>query len=282
MRLSHRLASGLALAAVAIAPSSALAVENGPAPTSAYLRADSGPYSVTAKAYSDAETGSGFGAATVYAPSNGAAGQKFGVVAFAPGWTESASAVDWLAKRVATFGFVTISFNVNNTFLDFPDSRGKQLLSALDFVTNTSTAKTLADASRQGVSGHSMGGGGTLYASRARKSLKAAVGLAPWSTDTNWSDVVTPSLEIGAQNDFIAPVNGHAKAFYNTLTAPKQYLEMKSFGHLQTNYPSAQVGASTVAWFKRFVDGDARYVSATCPTQLGVQASELSASQSAC
>lgn len=283
MRLSLRLAAGLAVTAVAVVPSTAGAVQYGPAPTSSYLRANAGPFQLNTQAVTDAQSGPGFGAATVYWPKT-TGGEKFGVIAFAPGWTENAGAVDWIAKRVASFGFATISFNVNSTFTDLPDARGRQLLSALDFMTGTSAAKGAIDASRQGVAGHSMGGGATLYASRTRPSLKAAVGLAAWSLDTNWSTLSTPNLQIGAQNDFIAPVNGHAKPFYNSIPAstPKQYLEIKSLGHLGTNFASAKVGAPTIAWFKRFVDDDPRYVSATCPTQIGVLASELSASQSSC
>ncbi|MEH3055431.1 MAG: hypothetical protein PGN13_15740 [Patulibacter minatonensis] len=283
MRLSTRLAAGLALAAIAAVPSAASAVENGPAPTAANLRATTGSYAINTKAYTDAETGPGFGAGTVYWPKANA-GERFGVIAFAPGWTESASAVDWLAKKAASYGFVTISFNVNNTFLDLPDTRGKQLLAALDFTTGTSVAKDAADVSRQAVAGHSMGGGATLYASRLRPSLKAAVGLAPWATSTSWTDISTPSLEIGAQNDFIAPVNGHAKAFYESIPAstPKQYLEIKGLGHLGTNSASAKVGAPAVAWFKRYVDGDTRYQSAICPKQIGVLDSEISLFQSNC
>ncbi|MBO9532906.1 MAG: hypothetical protein J7513_08035 [Solirubrobacteraceae bacterium] len=280
MRLSR-----LALPVFAVActfTSSAHAVENGPAPTVSSVRADAGSYSVSKTSYADNVT-PGFGAATVYAPSN-TTGQKFGVVSFAPGWTENQSAVDWIARRTASFGFVTIVFDVNNTFFDFPAARAPQLIAALNFVTGTSNQRNLADASREAVVGHSMGGGATLDAARANPSLKATVGLAPWNPGISYSDVTVPSLEIGAQNDFIAGVSNNARYFYNSLpgSTPKAYTEMKSFGHLQTNYPSAQVGAATVSWLKRYVDGDTRYAPFICGAHTGVQNSELSAYASNC
>ncbi len=171
----------------------------------------------------------GFGAATVYAPT-GTSGQTFGVVSFSPGFTENQSAVDWIARRTATFGFVTIAFNVNNTFLDFPTQRSEQLLAALDFVTGTSNQRNLADASREAVAGHSMGGGAALEAARARPALKAAVGLAQWDPQISFSDVTVPTLAVASQNDFIAPVNNNARYHYNSLpgTTPKAYAEMKA------------------------------------------------------
>ncbi len=253
-----------------------------PAPTVNSVRADAGPYSVSKTSYADNVT-PGFGAATVYAPT-GTSGQTFGVVSFSPGFTENQSAVDWIARRTATFGFVTIAFNVNNTFLDFPTQRSEQLLAALDFVTGTSNQRNLADASREAVAGHSMGGGAALEAARARPALKAAVGLAQWDPQISFSDVTVPTLAVASQNDFIAPVNNNARYHYNSLpgTTPKAYAEMKGFGHLQTNYPSARVGAATVSWLKRYVDGDTRYTPFICGAHTGVQNGELSAYASNC
>ena len=277
MRLTSRLAAGLALAAVAAVPASASAVENGPAPTVTSLRGIAGPYSLSRQVYADSAT-PGFGAGTVFAPSNGAPGQTFGVVAFAPGFTETSSSVSWLAQRVASYGFVTIAFNVNSTFTDLPAQRGTQLLAALDFVRKSSAQKSLADGTRLAVSGHSMGGGGTLDASKARPSLKAAVGLEPWNTSTNWSSITVPSLELGAQSDIIAPVASHAIPFYKSIpaTTPKSYVEFAGQDHFYSNSPRAAVGAATIAWLKRYVDDDQRYTQFLTPTQPALGANEVS------
>jgi dienelactone hydrolase len=281
MRLSRIALSVLAVACTLPSTASA-AYEKGPAPSITSLRANAGPYAVSKTTYADSAT-QGFGAATVYAPSN-AAGQTFGVVAFAPGWTESQSVVAWLAQRAASFGFVTIAFNVNNTFTDFPAARAPQLLAALDAVTSVSKERALADPSRLAVVGHSMGGGATLEAARTRPSLKATVGLAPWNPGITFGDVTVPSLEIGAQNDFIAGVSNNARLFYTSLpaTTPKVYAEMSGMGHLGTNSPSARVGAATIAWLKRYVDEDTRYTPFICGNHAAIAASELSAFASNC
>ncbi len=161
-------------------------------------------------------------------------------MAFAPGFTETTSAVSWLAARAATFGFVTIAFNVNNTLTDLPSPRGQQLQAALSFVTTQSREAGRADASRLAVAGHSMGGGATLFASRDLPTLKAAVGLAPWSPGASFDDVTVPSLEIAAQNDIIAPINDNARPLYRSLPAgtPKQYVELKGADHFVTNSPA--------------------------------------------
>src|SRR5256886_13336511 len=90
--------------------------------------------------------------------------------------------------------------------------------SDLDYLTQTSSVRAEVDASRLGVSGHSMGGGGTLEASVSRPSLKAAVPMAPWDANTkNFSSDTVPTLIVAAQNDSIAPVNQHALVFYNSI-----------------------------------------------------------------
>ena len=60
MRLSSRLATGVALAAIAVTPSAAHAATNGPDPTVSSLRASAGPYSLSRNVYADSAT-PGFG-----------------------------------------------------------------------------------------------------------------------------------------------------------------------------------------------------------------------------
>lgn len=269
---------GALAAATLVAPAAACAASpyaTGPDPTVSYLRASAGPFPVTRSYYDDAVT-PGFGAASVYAPN--VPGKTFGVVAFAPGFTETSSAVSWLAARAATFGFVAIAFNVNNTFTDLPYQRGQQLQAALAFVTTRSREASRADANRLAVAGHSMGGGATLFASRDMPQLKATVGLAPWSPGATFDDVTVPSLEIAAQFDLIAPVNDNARPLYRSIPAgtPKQYVELKGADHFVTNSPSAKVGAVTIAWLKRWVDEDTRYTAFTCVNRSEIFLSELS------
>ena len=115
-----------------------------------------------------------------------------------------------------------------NTTSDQPASRGDQLLAALDYLTEDSSVRTRIDASRLGVMGHSMGGGGTLEAAKDRPSLQAAIPLTGWNTDKSWPEVKTPTLVVGADGDTIAPVASHSEPFYNSLPSSldKAYLEL--------------------------------------------------------
>src|SRR5688572_28718114 len=118
----------LTLAAISHAQTNPLA--KGPDPTNASIQAD-GPFAVSTQAVA----GNGFGGGTVYSPN--AAGQ-YALVALCPGFTASQSSVAALGRRLATHGFVVVTINTNSP-LDFPASRGTQLLAALRTVTALNT-----------------------------------------------------------------------------------------------------------------------------------------------
>ena len=157
------LAASLVAAPSPLSPaaSAASGFERGPDPTSTSIEATRGTFAVSQYSVSDLAS-RGFGSGTVYYPTSTTQG-RFGVVAIAPGYTASESTIAWLGPRLASFGFVVITFNTNSRY-DQPGSRGDQLLAALDHVIADSRTASRVDASRQAVVGHSMGGGGTLEA----------------------------------------------------------------------------------------------------------------------
>nr|WP_228771450.1 dienelactone hydrolase family protein [Actinokineospora iranica] len=234
--------------------------QRGPEPTADALAADAGPFAVTRAAV---PAGHGFGGGTVYYPSDDSQG-TFAGIAVAPGYVESQSAVAWLGPRLASHGFVVITIDTNTRF-DQPESRGTQLLAALDYLTGSSAAKARVDPARLAVMGHSMGGGGALSAAAKRPGLRAAVPLAPWSTSKDWSRVRVPTLVVGAERDAIASVGAHAEPFYQSLGGEKAYLEMNEADHFVVNSATPTVGTFTVSWLKRFVDDDTRYEKFLCP-----------------
>nr|WP_211225652.1 alpha/beta hydrolase [Amycolatopsis nigrescens] len=238
--------------------------QRGPDPTPESVEAPRGSFAIE-KATIARGSVQGFGGGTIYYPTDTAEG-TFGAVAISPGFTESQSAISWYGERLATQGFVVFTIDTNGG-LDQPDSRADQLLAALDFLTGSSEVKDRIDASRLGVLGHSMGGGGSLSAAKKRPALQAAVPLAPWHTNSNWSDVTVPTLIVGAENDAVAPVGMHAEPFYAGLTkAPeKAYLELKGADHFVTNSPNTVIAKSTLSWLKRFIDDDTRYDQFLCP-----------------
>lgn len=206
----------------------------------------------------------GFGAATLWYPTN-ASGLRGGI-AIAPGFTNTRSAVAWYGPRLASHGFVVITFNTTTT-LDNPASRGTQLLAALDYLTGSSAVKAQVDRTRLAVMGYSMGGGGALAAAKTRPSLKAAIPLAPWHTDKTWPEVTTPTLVIGAENDTTAPVANHAEPFYTSLPSAgdKAYLELNNATHSVPTSDNAEISTHALAWLKHFVDGDLTSDSVLCP-----------------
>ncbi|HIV72530.1 MAG TPA: dienelactone hydrolase family protein [Candidatus Aquabacterium excrementipullorum] len=259
-------ARSLSVAALACIAGLAQAQVHGPDPTVKSLEAAAGPYAVT-----NAKVGSpsGYGAATVYYPTVRTEGQ-FGVVVLAPGFLAIQNYYKWLAERVASHGFVVVTVNFNSVF-DQPESRGTQMGKALQQVVSLSKTMTtpyygVLDVNRQAAMGHSMGGGGTLAASRDNPSLKAAVALAPWHTTKNWSTVQVPTLVIADEKDNIAPNDTHSIPFYQSFNAalPSAYIELAGADHLCGIQISAEkcktsLAKYSIAWLKRFVDGDTRY-----------------------
>jgi predicted dienelactone hydrolase len=243
--------------------------ERGPAPTNASIEAARGSYATSTVTVSRSSV-SGFGGGTIYYPTSTADG-TFGAVAISPGFTATQSAVAWLGPRLASQGFVVFTIDTTST-LDSPDSRGTQLLAALDYLTGSSSVRTRIDASRLGVLGHSMGGGGSLAASRSRPSLQAAVPMAPYHTTKSWSTVAVPTLIIGGENDTVAPPSSHAIPFYTSLpgTLDKAYLEVNNADHsAPSSGQNVTVAKYALSWIKRFIDDDTRYDQFLCPNPSG-------------
>lgn len=267
----------LAMAAVLVAAGTAGAVtgiagpaaaanpfERGPAPTNASIEASRGSFAVSQTTVSRASV-TGFGGGTIYYPTTTTAG-TFGGVVIAPGFTARQSSIAWLGPRLASQGFVVMTIDTITTS-DQPASRGDQLLAALDYLTQRSSARTRVDAGRLAVMGHSMGGGGTLEAAKDRPSLKAAIPLTAWNLDKTWPEIQTPTLVVGAQNDTIASVRSHSQPFYSSLpsTLDKAYLELRGASHFAPNTSNTTIAKYSISWLKRFVDEDARYTQFLCP-----------------
>ncbi|EGE45082.1 alpha/beta hydrolase [Streptomyces sp. SID4928] len=238
--------------------------ERGPAPTDASIEASRGPYASSQSSVSSLAV-SGFGGGTIHYPTSTADG-TFGAVVISPGFTAYESSIAWLGPRLASQGFVVFTIDTNTT-LDQPDSRGRQLLAALDYLTQRSSVRTRVDASRLGVMGHSMGGGGSLEAAKSRTSLKAAIPLTGWNTDKTWPELRTPTLVVGADGDTVAPVATHSEPFYESLpgSLDKAYLELRGASHFTPNTSNTTIAKYSISWLKRFIDDDSRYEQFLCP-----------------
>lgn len=266
---SPTLLSAILTAAALLMPSPATAVQNGPAPISAKLN-QAGPYEVASYTLPDAESQArGYGGGTVYYP-KATANETFGVVAMMPGFLAFQAVYAKLVQKIASHGFIVASLDSVGR-ADFPESRATQLAAGLAHVAELARGgrvpyASVADPSRRAVMGNSMGGGAALSAMVVDPTLKAAVALQPWHTIKNFSGVKTPTLIVACQTDGIAPNKAHADLFYASLPGklPRAEIEVKDTGHLCATFLTSEtnlntMGKSTVAWLKRFLDGDLRY-----------------------
>ena len=273
-RCGRRLASvTLALAltggVVATAPTAgaqANPFQRGPNPTNASIEATTGAFATSTTTVG---RGNGFGGGTIYFPTSTAEG-TFGAIAVAPGFTATQSSIAWLGPRIASQGFVVFTIDTNSRF-DNPSARATQLQNALNYLINTSSVRTRIDASRLGVMGHSMGGGGTLEAARNNTNLQAAVPLMPWDQTKSFPGIRTPTLIIGSQNDGTASPANHAIPFFNSIPAAseKAYLELAGAGHTAANSPNTTLAKYAISWLKRYIDNDTRYEQFLCPAPSG-------------
>jgi triacylglycerol lipase len=228
----------------------------GPVPTSASIQA-TGPFALTTQPVA---RGGGFGGGTLFVPTDPG---TYALVAFCPGFTATRSSIQTLSSRLASFGFIVIAMDTNST-LDFPPSRGTQLLAALQRVTALTAGPVAGkvDPARRIVAGWSMGGGGTLYASRSNPALKAATSFAPFSFEQKFSTTV-PQLIEGAQNDTVAPIAFHSIPFFVGLpnATPKVLVSIAKAQHdfPTSATPNQPASKFQIAWIKRFADNDVRY-----------------------
>jgi dienelactone hydrolase len=238
--------------------------QRGPNPTESSIEASRGSFATSQTSVSSFSV-SGFGGGTIYYPTSTSAG-TFGAVAMSPGFTASGSSLSWMGPRIASQGFVVFIIDTNSRF-DFPDSRGRQLQAALDYLVEDSSVRTRIDADRLAVAGHSMGGGGTLAAAEDNDDLQAAIPLQGWHSQKNFSGVGVPTLVIGAQNDTIASVGSHSEPFYNSIPASseKAYLELRGASHFVSNTSNTTQAKYMISWLKRYVDNDTRYEQFLCP-----------------
>ncbi|WP_051400483.1 poly(ethylene terephthalate) hydrolase family protein [Haloechinothrix halophila] len=241
--------------------------ERGPDPTESSIEAPRGPFDVATTSVSSWV--SGFGGGTIYYPTDTSQG-TFGGVAIAPGYTASESSMSWYGPRLASQGFVVFTIDTNSRY-DYPASRGRQLLAALDYLTERSSVRYRVDENRLAVMGHSMGGGGSLEAASDDPSLQAAIPLTPWNTDKTWYEVTVPTFIIGAEDDSIAPVRRHSEPFYESLSSSldKAYLELNNAGHFAPNSSNTTIAKYSISWLKLFVDNDTRYHQFLCPAPSG-------------
>jgi hypothetical protein len=237
--------------------------QRGPEPTTASVAATRGTF---ATAEVSVPAGNGFGGGKIYYPADTGQG-TFGALAIVPGYTATWGAEGaWMGPWLASFGFVVIGIDTNSR-TDWDTARGTQLLAALDYLTQKSAVRSRVDVKRLAVMGHSMGGGGAMYAALHRPSLWAAVGLAPFSPSQNLTGDRVPTFLLAGQRDgTVSPSS--VQNLYNGIPAAveKGYLELAGAGHGFPTSSNSVMMRRVVPWLKIFVDHDTRYSKFLCPS----------------
>ncbi|MFI6784868.1 ricin-type beta-trefoil lectin domain protein [Micromonospora sp. NPDC050276] len=261
------IAAAVGLFTITVATGSASAADNpyqrGPDPTQSSVTAVNGPFANTSVSV---PTGYGFNGGRIYYPTDTSQG-TFGAIAISPGYTALFSAeLAWMGPWLASHGFVVIGIETNSRN-DFDTARGTQLLAALDYLTQQSPVRDRVDPNRLAVAGHSMGGGGALSAAIRRPSLKAVVGIAPYSPSSNLANDRVPTMIFAGQADTVVTPS-YATGLYNSLptTTESVYLEVAGADHGFMVGRSNPVMVRTMLPFvKMFIDNDARYSQFLCP-----------------
>jgi hypothetical protein len=112
-----------------------------------------------------------------------------------------------------------------------------------------------------------LGGGGALSAAIRRPSLKAVVGIAPYSPSSNLANDRVPTMIFSGQADTVVTPS-YATGLYNSLPATTKsvYLEVAGADHGFMVGRSNPVMIRTMLPFvKMFIDNDTRYSQFLCP-----------------
>jgi len=232
------------------------------APMAASIVKD-GPYSVTSYS-SGLPSSSAYKSLTVFYPTN--ASGPFVVVMLSPGLTEVLQYLQPWAQRFASYGYVAVFVEANDTNNDSEATRATGMWAAIGAIKaeNTRSGSPLAGKLSGCIvtSGHSLGGGASISIANSHPTdVKAALGFNPYDPSTNFSSIVAPTLILTGQSDSTAPPAQHGRRQYDTMSSTilKEYVEIQNGAHTSAISPGTIPGQYAVSWIKVTVDGDERY-----------------------
>jgi hypothetical protein len=176
-----------------------------------------GPYKVMM--YTDGLEDMEYSSSIMYYP--GDAQPPFAAVALAPGYTASGTDYEFMGDMLASHGIAALLTTPTNTNADQPPTRGDDLVAAVKHIMKENDrqgsplmGKLAVD--RIGVTGQSMGGGGTLFAAnKLGTMIRCALPMEPWQPGGSFPMIGAPTLIIGAASDTIAAVSGNAQGHYH-------------------------------------------------------------------
>ncbi|MET0342402.1 MAG: dienelactone hydrolase family protein [Polyangiales bacterium] len=243
--------------------------------TATFPRADeavnverAGPYKFAS--YTQGLANRAYNSAIAFYPTD--ATPPFAAVAFSPGFTATKEQYqEFLGPLYASHGIVLLLTTPTSTG-DLPQQRSDDLKAALEVLKaeNARAGSPLQGkiaTDRLGVTGHSMGGGGTLWAANSLgNQIKVAIPLQPWQPGQRFDKITAATLFISAQNDTIAGNAQNSSVHYASIpsSVPKYFVEFAGASHFLTsnnrgsNYPGQS--KYMVAFLKAYLEDDTRYL----------------------
>jgi hypothetical protein len=210
------------------------------------------------------------GGVTVYYPTDG---NNLAGVVMCPGFTALRSSIAGWGPFFASHGIVLVTMDTV-TVADLVPQRAQGLanvLRALKAENNRggSPLNGKMSTDRYGLSGWSMGGGGTWIASNRDRSLKTAVTLAGHNMTGGGAGIsrgcTVPTLMMnGATDVTLLGGLGQSEGAYNAIAAstPKILYVMALEGHFSWGGPRVNGNASgryMMAWQKTYLEGQDQY-----------------------
>jgi len=230
--------------------------------------AQMGPYQFDK--YTDGLDNPTYASSVMYYPTD--ATPPFAAAVFSPGFTATKENYEmFLGPLLASHG-IAILLTTPTTTGDLPTQRAEDLEAA---VMQIATENERSGSPLQGklatdrvcVTGHSMGGGGTLWAATdLGNMIRCAVPLQPWQPGQSFDQIVAPTMFIAAQSDTVAGVAQNAKFFFDSMpaTVKKYYVEFAGASHfLTTNDLGTAYDAQSkymIAFYKVYLEDDMRYL----------------------
>lgn len=171
--------------------------------------------------------------------------------------------VEWLARRMASHGFVVIAFTPLNV-ISLPPMWEKGHKGALqtllaENVRPDSPVYGMVDPDRLSLAGHSMGARGALLAAEdLGVSVKSVIALCPWTLDIPKQLAFDePTLFVTGSGDFVA-LPSRVKKLYDAHpeTSDKMFIKIKGLVHTDMENPGAHheiISAYVIAWLQYYV-----------------------------
>lgn len=136
-------------------------------------------------------------------------GKKYRLVLLMHGFRLSPASVSWLAPRIASRGYAVYVGDVPGATGN-PKQFGQAMVDLHRRLAADPEATARVDAHTVALVGHSMSGGGAIWAAAHDKQVAAVVSMAPYVAQGIWDGRQVPTLILGCDADPIARLDRHA------------------------------------------------------------------------